>query len=103
MEEGLRQLPPYARSLLKVRVPVTVVLASTRQRVSDILGLGPGSIVQFNKPCEAGLTLEVGSQKIAEGEAVKVGDKFGIWITSMALPEERFWVANDKTGGVRVK
>jgi flagellar motor switch protein FliN/FliY len=34
----------------------------------------------------------VGDQEIAVGEAVKVGDKFGLWVTSIAMPGERFWV-----------
>ena len=36
------------------------------------------------------LDLETGNQSIAVGEAVKVGDKFGLRITSMVLPDERF-------------
>ena len=52
--------------------------------------LGPGSIIQFTKSCEDLLELNVENQVIAQGEAVKVGDKFGLRITSMVLPEERF-------------
>ena len=36
------------------------------------------------------LDLDVGKRRVARGEAVKVGDKFGLRITSMVLPEERF-------------
>lgn len=89
-DDGLRLLPNYTRSLLRVRVPVTVTLANTRQSVRRILELGPGAIIQFKKTCEETLTLEVGGRVIAEGEAVKVGDKFGLWITSMILPKERY-------------
>ena len=32
----------------------------------------------------------IGDQPVAEGEAVKVGDKFGIRLTSLRLPGERF-------------
>ncbi len=92
LEEGLRQLPHYARSLLKVRVPVKVTLASSKIPLSRVMELGHGSILQFQKSCEDPLTLEAGDQEIAAGEAVKVGDKFGLWITSIAMPEERFWV-----------
>jgi hypothetical protein len=35
------------------------------------------------------LDLEAGGIPIAAGEAVKVGDKFGLRITSIRLPEER--------------
>ena len=32
----------------------------------------------------------VGGNAVAEGEAVKVGDKFGFRITSMLMPQEHF-------------
>jgi flagellar motor switch/type III secretory pathway protein FliN len=83
-------LPPYTRSLLRIKVPVVVTLAEKRQKLSRIIELGPGSIIQFEKSCEEMLDLEVGSQAVACGEAVKVGDKFGLRITAMVLPEERF-------------
>jgi flagellar motor switch/type III secretory pathway protein FliN len=91
LEERLQKLPSYVRSLLKIQVPVSVMLASTKQPVSRILNIGPGSIIQFDKHCEHPLTLCIGDQSVAEGEAVKVGEKFGIKITSMVLPGERFF------------
>jgi hypothetical protein len=36
------------------------------------------------------LHLYVGDQQVAEGEAVKVGDKFGFRVTNMTLPGEHF-------------
>lgn len=83
-------LPPFTRSLLRVRLPVVVTLAEKRQPLGRIVELGPGSIIQFDKSCEEMLDLDVGHQRIAAGEAVKVGDKFGLRITSICLPEERF-------------
>ena len=84
------QLPPYTRSLLRIKVPVVVTLAENRQPLHRIVELGPGSIIQFDKSCEETLDLSVGEHTIASGEAVKVGDKFGLRITSIILPEERF-------------
>ena len=52
--------------------------------------VGPGSIIHFNKSCEEMLDLEVGGQAIAQGEPIKVGDKFGIRLTSLVMPGERF-------------
>jgi flagellar motor switch protein FliN/FliY len=86
----LQRLPPYSRSLLKIKVPVTVTLATSKQSVRSILGLVPGAIIQFEKMCDEMLSLEVGNHRVAEGETVKVGDKFGLRLTSMTLPEERF-------------
>jgi flagellar motor switch protein FliN/FliY len=86
----LRELPDYSRSLLRIKVPVVVTLARKRQPVSRIVELGAGSIIQFDKSCEEMLEMSVGGHPVAAGEAVKVGDKFGLRITSMILPDERF-------------
>ncbi len=83
-------LPPYSRSLLKISVPVSVTLARKKQRASQILELGPGAIIQFDRSCDEALDLEVGGHRIAMGEAVKVGDKFGLRITELVRSEERF-------------
>ncbi len=83
-------LPAYSRSLLKISVPVTVTLASDKRPISNIMELVPGSILQFEKMCDEMLSLEVGGHRVAQGETVKVGDKFGLRLTSMVLPEERF-------------
>lgn len=90
IDDELSQLPEYTRSLLRIRVPVRVTLAEKRQSIESIVRLGPGSLIQFEKSCEETLDLEVGEQRIARGEAVKVGDKFGLRVTSITLPEERF-------------
>jgi flagellar motor switch/type III secretory pathway protein FliN len=85
-----RDLPPYTRSLLKIRVPLSVTLAAKKQPVGQILEIGPGSIIQFEKSCEEMLDLNVSNLAIARGEAVKVGEKFGLRVTSLILPGERF-------------
>lgn len=85
-----RELPLYSKSLLKIPLAVVVTLARKRQPVGRVIEIGPGLIIQFEKSCEEMLELEVGGQRVACGEAVKVGDKFGLRITSMILPEERF-------------
>jgi flagellar motor switch/type III secretory pathway protein FliN len=90
LAEGLSRLPPYARSLLKVSVPISVTLASTRRPVSSIVKLGPGAIIQFKKSCDETLTLEVAGLSIAEGEAVKIGEKLGLYVTDIIMPGERF-------------
>jgi flagellar motor switch protein FliN len=86
-----RTLPPYTRSLLRIQLPVVVTLAEKRQPLGRIIELSPGSILQFDKSCEEMLELFVGDRPIACGEAVKVGDKFGLRITSITPPDERFF------------
>jgi len=87
----LEDLPGYARSALKVKVPVATILARARKPIKAVLELGVGSIIQFDKSCDDMLEIEVGqSVVIAAAEAVKVGDKFGFRISTVTLPEERF-------------
>jgi flagellar motor switch protein FliN len=83
-------LPPYTRNLLRIKVPVGVTLAHKKQPVQAIVELVPGAIIQFNKSCDEMLELEISGRPAAVGECVKVGDKFGLRITSMMLPDERF-------------
>ncbi len=93
---SIAELPPYTQSLLRIKVPVVVTLASRKQPVARILDLGPGSILQFDKSCEDLLDVEVGGRCIARGEAVKVGDKFGIRIANFSPTGERFHTVRPK-------
>ncbi len=94
------ELPSYTQSLLRIRVPVMVTLARRKQPVGKIVEIGPGTILQFAKPCEQLLDLEVNGRNIGQGEAVKVGDKFGLRLASLTLPGERFKpVRRAKSGG----
>lgn len=88
--QRLARLPPYSRSLLRIGVPVVVTLATTRLPVSRIVELGPGTIIHFDKSYDGPLTLSVGACEVAVGEAVKIGERFGIRISSMVMPREKF-------------
>ncbi|HVT28075.1 MAG TPA: FliM/FliN family flagellar motor C-terminal domain-containing protein [Lacipirellulaceae bacterium] len=83
IDAELDRLPTYARGLLRIRVPVQVTLASQRKSIQEIIELGPGSIIKFDKTCDEPLNLCVGDQPIAQGEVVKVGDKFGLRIGAL--------------------
>ena len=83
IEAELNGLPTHARGLLRVRVPLQVTLASQRKSVQEIIELGPGSIVKFDKTCDLPLQLMLGDRPLAHGEVVKVGDKFGLRIIGL--------------------
>ncbi|MCL2622086.1 MAG: FliM/FliN family flagellar motor switch protein [Planctomycetaceae bacterium] len=86
----LDDLPGFSKSLLKVKIPVAAVLARGKRPIKMILELGVGSVVQFDKSFDAFLDLQVGQMTVGIGEAVKVGDKFGLRIQNIQLPKERF-------------
>ena len=83
-------LPGFSRSILKVRIPLAAVLARARRPIKAILELGIGSVIQFDKSCDEPLELEIDRTVIALGEAVKVSDKFGVRLSTVLLPKERF-------------
>jgi flagellar motor switch/type III secretory pathway protein FliN len=77
---------------------VNVVLAEQPIPIDRVLKFVPGIMIQFDKPCDSPLSLEVDGQKIAEGEVVKVGDKFGLRITEICEHGETWIpVATTKT------
>lgn len=87
LPDRYQELPAHLRTRLQISVPVMVSLASKKQPVSKIVELVPGSIIQFNKPCDEMLDLEVAGQRIAQGECVKVGEKFGLRVTVIPAPK----------------
>lgn len=93
------ELPGYSRSLLRIDVPVSVQLAAKKEFVQEVVEIVPGSIIKFDKGCDQLLQMLVGGQLVAEGEAVKVGDKFGFRVTSMVLPNETFLPAKRPKAG----
>lgn len=80
----------YWQSLLRIKVPLTVTLAQKRMPVEQVLQFIPGVMIQFDKSCEHPMVIEVGGQNIAEGEVVKVGDKFGVRLTEILHQDECF-------------
>ena len=85
-----RDLPPNAVSALQVQADLSVNLASKKMPLGEVIEIGPGSIITFDKACHDPLEIQVSGQPIASGDAVKVGERFGVRITQMILPDERF-------------
>jgi flagellar motor switch protein FliN/FliY len=83
VDDETSRLSAHEQTLLRIEVPVCVTLASQRKSIQDITELTPGAIIKFDKTCDEPLHLVVGDRAIATGEAVKVGDKFGIRISGL--------------------
>jgi len=84
--------PPQTRPLDRLRdlpVPIIVKLAEKRIEVGQLLAIGPGAIITFEKSCEDLLDLYVNNRLYCRGEAVKIGEKFGIKICQVGSTEER--------------
>ena len=84
--------PPEARNielLMDVDLPISIELGRTKMSISEILGLGPGSVVELNKLAGEPVDLLVNYKVVARGEVVVVDENFGLRITQLMTPEER--------------
>jgi len=77
------------RTILKLRVPVIVQIARRRTPLEEVLGLAPGSILEFAKSADDELDLLVSNKQIGKGVAVKVGENFGLRITAIGAARQR--------------
>ncbi len=75
--------------LMDVDLPVAIELGRTKMSISDILALGPGSVVELNKLAGEPVDLLVNYKVVARGEVVVVDENFGLRITQLLTPEER--------------
>ncbi len=64
-------------------------LAEKRIPLGQILTLSPGAIITFDKSCEDLLDLHVNNSLYARGEAVKIGEKFGLKINEVGSVQQR--------------
>ncbi len=77
------------QTILRLSVPVIVQVGERRLRLDDVMALGPGAIVELTKSAEDELELLVNNKIIGKGVAVKVGENFGIRITSIGSQHQR--------------
>lgn len=67
--------------VLRIEVPVVVRVGERQMRMAEVLALTPGAIIEINKRSEDELDLLVNNKQIGSGNAVKVGENFGLRVT----------------------
>lgn len=75
--------------LMDVNLPISIELGRTKMTVSDILSLGPGSVVELSKLAGEPVDVMVNYKPVARGEVVVIDENFGVRITQLLTPEER--------------
>ena len=86
---GASQLARELEFLYDVPLQVSVEVGRARILLRDLLQMGEGYVVELDKLAGEPLDLYVNSRLIARGEAVKVGDKFGIKLTEVVSQSDR--------------
>lgn len=83
---------PATRNLeriLAIEVPLVVVIAEQRFPLGKLADARPGTVIEFEKPSDSALELMIADRPIAQGNAVLVGDRFGLQITEIQGVKER--------------
>jgi flagellar motor switch protein FliN len=75
--------------LYDVPLQVSVEVGRSKIRLRDLLKMGEGYVIELDKLAGEPLDLYVNSKLIARGEAVMVGDKFGIRLTDVVSTSDR--------------
>ncbi len=94
-EQALRieGIDPKLQLLLDLQLPVSIELGHTNMLIRDILRLGRGSVIEFDKLVSEPIDVLINGKKVAEGEVVVIDKHFGIRITTLIDPSERLKVA----------
>ncbi len=69
--------------LMNVSLAVSAELGRCKMRVSDVLKLGRGSIVELDRLAGAPIDVLVNGRIVARGEVVAVDDRFGVRVTEV--------------------
>ena len=76
--------------VLDIPVQLSVELGRTKLPIKQVLQLKPGSIVELDSVAGEPVDVLVNGYLIAQGEVVVVNGKFGIRLTDVVTPSERF-------------
>lgn len=76
---------------LVMDIPVTLSMELGRTRISiqDLLQLNSGSVVELQRMADEPMDVLVNGTLVAHGEAVVIGDKFGVRLTDVVSAKER--------------
>jgi flagellar motor switch protein FliN/FliY len=69
--------------LAGLQMNVSVELGRTELTVADVLGLGPGSVIELNKLAGEPVDILVNDRLIARGEVVVVDENFGVRVVEV--------------------
>lgn len=80
---------PGISLLLDVELEATLRFGCRELQLAEVLGLGPGDVVQLDRHISDPVDLIVGDKIVAHGEVVLVNGNFGLRVTDVAAPRER--------------
>ncbi len=91
------------QAILSLEMPIIVLLGERPMKLSDVMALCPGVIIELPKKADDELTLQVNNKPIGSGIAVKVGENFGIRLTFLGDLKSRITAMGVDEPGKRDK
>jgi flagellar motor switch protein FliN/FliY len=83
--EGIENL----KVLENIDVELTVEVGRTEITIRDLLRLNEGSVVELERLAGDPLDILINNTKIAKGEVVMIGERFGVRFGEIVDPEKR--------------
>lgn len=85
----LSPIDPKLELLYDLQLPISIELGRTNMLIREILRLGRGSVIEFDKLVSEPVDILINGKKVAEGEVVVIDKHFGIRITTLVNPSDR--------------
>jgi len=76
--------PAHLNRILNMKVPIIVRIAKKKMKVSEVMKLNIGTVIQFDQDAYQYIDLMVNNEVIGLGQPVKLGEKFGLKITEFS-------------------
>jgi len=77
------------KSIMRIEVPLVVVLGERPMEMAGVRQWVPGSIIELPINAEEDLEIRINNRHIASGSAVKIGENFGVRLTTTLGQTER--------------
>jgi flagellar motor switch protein FliN len=86
---GRDSMPENLDVILGIDLTATARLGKIEMPISQVLDIGPGSIIEVGQLVDDPVELLINGRLIARGDVVVVDEKFGLRITEIISPKER--------------
>jgi flagellar motor switch protein FliN len=70
--------PPASDVVLDIGVQLALEVGRTRMTIRELLALGPGSVIELDRPAGDPLDVYVNQRRVAHGEVAMVNDRYGV-------------------------
>lgn len=75
--------------ILDIPVTLSMEIGQTRISINELLKLSKDSVIELQRMADEPMDVLVNGTLVAHGEAVVVGERFGIRLTDVISPQER--------------